>query len=96
MRAPSEEQVVANKVGTTIDVGSLELAAARSAMVVVGIMVSPEEQRTRKVHMAVLASSDRLFSSCRASMALMPKGVAALPNPRMLAPMASSIAPIAG
>jgi len=50
----------------------------------------------RYVHMALVAVPGRGLSVSRCRMAFKPSGVAALPRPRMLAAMLSSIAPIAG
>lgn len=84
------------KVAPTISAGLTEPAADRRAMIVAGTKVNPVVHRARSVHIAGEAVSLFGLSFCSSCMALMPKGVTALPKPSMLALTVMTIAPIAG
>ena len=87
---------VAANVVPTISVGSAELKFMRIAMTVVGISVTLDVFRASNVHIAGEAVSLSGFSFCNSCIALMPMGVAALPNPNMLALKLDIIYPNAG
>ena len=90
------EQMVAKRVVGKMAAGSLEPAAARSAMMPVGRMVTLEVLIARNKTMALVAVPLCWFSVSSSCMARMPKGVAALPRPRTLADMFRIMAPMAG
>ena len=87
---------VAKIVVGTIPAGSSEPAVARNATTLVGSNVSPAVLMARNSTIALEAVPLTGFSLFSSSMALMPKGVAALPSPSRLADMFMIIAPIAG
>ena len=87
---------VAIMQGTNISVAFLAPAPARIAMIDTGIRVSPEACRQRNMICALEALSLLGLSSCKLSMALMPKGVAALSRPIRLAEKFITMWPVAG
>ena len=94
--AATVEHMVAKRVVGRIPAGSTESAAARSAITPVGSRVTLEVFMARNMTMesvAVPGCGLSLSSSC---MALIPKGVAALPRPSALADIFKIIAPMAG
>ncbi len=94
--ATAVEQMVANSVVGTMPAGSLEPAAARSAMTPVGSSVTLEVLIARNSAMALVAVPLCGLSVSSSCMARMPNGVAALPRPSTLAEMLRIIAPMAG
>src|SRR5690606_22519585 len=90
------EQNVAIRVGMKILVGSTEPNIARSAIIEIGIMVSPEAFSTKNIICASDAVSLSGLISCNSLIALSPNGVAALSSPRMLALKFMMIDPVAG
>jgi hypothetical protein len=95
MMAANVEKLVAIRVGAMTFAGSCDPAAARKAITVMGMMVREEVVRATNVHMASVAVPGSWFSSSSFSIALIPKGVAALPIPKMFAEMLRMMAPIA-
>ena len=95
MMAANVERLVAIRVDAIIFGGSWDPAAARKAITVMGMMVREEVVKATNVHIASVAVPGSLFSSFSFSIALIPKGVAALPMPKMLAVMLIMMAPIA-
>src|SRR5262245_51331895 len=77
-------------------VGFVEPAAANTPIIVAGMSWTPEVVNARNVTMGFVAVSLSSLSACISSMALMPRGVAALFRPSTLAAMATTIAPAAG
>ena len=71
-------------------------AVARNAIAVAGINVMPAVLIARNVHIAFVAVPFSLFNVSNSSIAFKPNGVAALPNPRILAEIFITIEPIAG
>ena len=95
--ATQVEQSVANRVGSQMAKGASEPAAARRATVPVGAMSTMEEVlMARNSAMALVAEPRRVFRRSSSAMALMPKGVAALPRPSILAAKFMIMAPMAG
>ena len=91
------EQVVAIRVGIQMASGALEPAAARTAMVPVGgNSVMAEVLIARNRIIGLLATPGRAFKRSSSAIAFRPKGVAALPSPRMLEAMFITMAPMAG
>src|SRR5665647_2822563 len=90
-------QLVAKMQAPTISVGFDEENDSLIPIIVAGIKVMQEVLRAMKVHMASDAScwTPRL-SCCNSCMAFIPKGVAALPKPNILALRFRIIAPMAG
>lgn len=84
------------RVGPTILVGSADPWAARMAITVLGMSVTPAVLKAKKVHMASLASSPWGWSERISFIARSPRGVAALPSPNMFALRAIKMDPIAG
>ncbi len=82
--------------GIKISVGWADLNATRSAIIMVGINVSPEACRHKNISCALVALLLSGFSSCRLSMAFIPNGVAALSSPNRLAEKFITICPIDG
>jgi len=76
--------------------GSALPADALNAIAVAGISVIPAVFIAKKVHIEFVAVPFSGFSLSSSSIALRPKGVAALPNPRKFAEIFIIIAPIAG
>jgi hypothetical protein len=87
---------LANQVGTKIPVASSDPAAARSPMTPEGRTASPAVLMARNNTIAFVAVPFSPLSLSSSSIALMPKGVAALPRPSMLLAMFMIIALIAG
>src|SRR5665648_1167724 len=79
-----------------ISVGLTEPALRRTAITVAGMIVIQEVFKARNVIMAGLAVSGVAFSFWSSCIAFSPKGVAALPNPSMLALKFIIMAPSAG
>ena len=71
-------------------------AVARKAIAVAGINVIPAVLIARNVHIALVAVPLSLFKVSSSSIAFKPNGVAAFPNPSILADMFITIEPIAG
>src|SRR5207302_1370335 len=94
--ATRKAEKVAPRQGRMIPAGSVEWAAARSAITVVGTSCNAAVLMARKSTCALVAVPGVGFNFSSSSMALMPKGVAAFPRPSMLAAMFSSIAEMAG
>ena len=90
------EQMVANRVVGTIPAGSVDPAAARSAMTPVGSNVTDDVLIARNRAMALVAVPLWGLSSSNCCMARMPNGVAALPRPSALADMLRIIEPMDG
>src|SRR5665648_651416 len=92
--------VIAHPVATIvvpiISVGLREPACIRTAITVAGISVIQEVFKARKVIIAGLATSGVEFSFWSSCIAFSPKGVAALPKPKILALKFIIIAPSAG
>ncbi len=89
-------KTLATSVGTKIDSGAADPAAARIAITPVGSTATPDVLIARKSTIAFVAVPGCLLSVSSSCIALMPNGVAALPRPSTLAPMFMTIAPIAG
>src|SRR5256714_1823877 len=89
-------QAVDASVGSRMPAGSLECAAARSAMTVVGTNWRLAVLMATNSACALVAVPGLGFSFSSSSIALIPKGVAAFPSPSMLAAMLRSIAEMAG
>lgn len=89
--AAAVEQAVAAMVVPTISVGAAESYFMRMAIIVVGIKVKPDVLRASKVIIERLAESLPSFKAFNCSIALIPIGVAAFPNPKMLATMFDKI-----
>ncbi len=87
---------VDRNVTTTVAAGLVEPAAIRAAMMLVGTKVIQHVLRARNVHMAEVASSGFGFNCCNCCIALRPNGVAALPNPNILADKFNKTEPAAG
>ena len=87
---------VAHSDEKTISVGFIEPAAASKAIAVVGISWIDEVLIASKVHIACVAITGLGLRPCKLSIALIPKGVAALLSPSMLAVILRDIWPIAG
>ena len=94
--AAAVDIVVAIIVGPIISVGFLAPAADNMAMVEAGIRVTEDVFMAKKVTIASVAVSFFLLSFCSSSMAFRPKGVAALPKPKILAEIFIIMAPMAG
>lgn len=94
--APMVEQVVAKMVHTIISIGFLDPTAIRRLMTNAGKRVILDVFKASRVHMALLAVSWLALSRFSSCMALIPRGVAALPIPKIDAPKLSMIAPEAG
>ena len=95
--APSVEQIVAISVGIQIAKGSAEPAAARTATVPVGgSSVMAEVLMARKSTIGFEATPFTGFSLSSSAMAFRPKGVAALPSPKMFEAKFITIALMAG
>ena len=90
------EKTVANNVVGRIPAGSVEPAAARSAITPVGNNVTLDVLIARNKAIAFDAVPLHGFSLSSSCMARMPNGVAALPRPRAFADIFRIIAPIAG
>jgi hypothetical protein len=90
------EQNVAINVGIKMLVGLTDPSIARSAIIEMGIMVSPEALSTKNMICAFDAVSLSGFISCSSFIALRPRGVAALSSPRILALKFMMIEPVAG
>src|SRR6187431_1329670 len=94
--------IVATKVaiiqGTKISVGFADggLTAALAAMIETGINVNPAAWRHINITCAFVALLLSGFNSCKLSIALIPKGVAALSSPSMLAEKFIIMCPIDG
>ena len=65
-------------------------------MILTGMRVRPLVLSTRNIIIGLVAVSFLGFSSCNCSIALSPKGVAALSSPSMLAAMFMKILPVTG
>ncbi len=90
-------QVVAKRVGAQIEKGDCDPVATRTAMVPRGgSSVIEVALIARKSAIASVATPLCWFSLSSSTMALRPKGVAALPRPRMFAAKFITIAVIAG
>ena len=87
---------VAMSVGTNISVGFLELIVTLCAMMLTGIMVSPDAFSTINMICELEAVSFTGFTSCRLFMAFKLKGVAALSSPSILAEKLIIMWPMAG
>ena len=93
---------VATKQGRKISVGFAALlpliptVAARTAITLVGINANPAACKHKNIICALLALVLSGFNSCKLSIALIPKGVAALSNPSILALKFIIICPLAG
>src|SRR5678815_3541444 len=72
------------------------LTAALAAMMVTGISVSPAACKHKNITCALDALSFDGFNSCKLCIAFIPKGVAALSNPKRLAEKFKTMCPIAG
>ena len=79
------EKNVASKMGIKISVGCAAPIWARYTRIDIGMSVSPLVFSTRNIIIGLLAVSFFWFRSCNCSIALRPKGVAALSRPNMLA-----------
>ena len=90
------EQPVATRVVGKMAAGSTEPWRARRPMIPVGNNANPLVLMARNNTMALVAVPCCLLSLFNSAIALMPKGVAALPNPKALAAKFITIAPIAG
>ena len=90
------EITVANNVVGRIPAGSVDPAAARSAITPVGNSVTLDVLIARNNAIEFVAVPLQGFSLSNSCIARMPKGVAALPNPRAFADMFMIIAPMAG
>ncbi len=82
--------------GIKIEVGLAAFNDARMAIMLTGINVSPEACRHKNMICELEAVSLLGFSSCKLSIALIPKGVAALSSPKRLAEKFITMCPIAG
>jgi len=96
MSAVTVETVVANIVVKMIIEGTCELWAALRLIIVAGIRVRLEVFKASKVHIAGDAEILLLFRSCRSFIAIIPRGVAELPSPSILALKFNKIDPDAG
>ncbi len=76
--------------------GSAAPICARTVKMVAGMTVTADVLMTRKRIISSLAVCLSGFSSCSSSMALRPRGVAALSSPSMLAAMFMTMLPVAG
>ena len=90
------EPMVANNVVGKMAAGSVEPAAARRAITPVGNRVTLDVLMAKNNAMASVAVPRCGFSLSSSCMARMPKGVAALPSPSILAERFRIIAPMAG
>ena len=81
-KVPTNEVMIQGK---TTSAGLLAFSAARYPMMEVGIRVRPAAWRHINIIWASLALLLSVLSSCRLSIALRPKGVAAESNPNRLA-----------
>lgn len=90
------EQIVAKTAGIIISDGLLELYDVLRARTVVGIIVTPAVFKTKNVIMGVEATFLSGFIFCNSLIAFKPNGVAALPNPSILAAILEAIYPKAG
>lgn len=79
--------------GTIISNGADELNDALNVRRVVGIRVTDAVFITTNIHISSDAVSDRLFCASNFSIAEIPRGVAALDNPKRFAVMLIDIAP---
>ncbi len=82
--------------GIKISVGLGALTAALAAIIVTGINVNPEACKHKNMIWALDASDFEVFNSCKLSIALIPKGVAALSRFNRLAEKFITIWPTAG
>src|SRR5690242_5533387 len=82
--------------GIKIEVGLAAFREARIAIMLTGISVNPEACKHKNMICEFEAVSLFGLSSCRLSIALMPKGVAALSRPKRLAEKFITICPMAG
>ncbi len=90
------EQSVARKAVPMMAVGSRAPAAAMNATVLAGTNWIELVLMARKVHIAFEATPGRGLSDSKSCIARSPSGVAALPNPSILAAMFISMEPMAG
>ena len=79
-----------------MSVGCAAPICALYTMMLTGISVSPLVFSTRNIIMGFVAVSFFGFSCCSCSMALRPRGVAALSRPSMLAAMFMKMEPVTG
>lgn len=96
MMAKIPEMSVAKIVGPTISVGAFASYVILTAITVVGMRVMLEVFTAKNVIIERLASDRFWFSDFICSIALMPSGVAAFPNPKKLAIKFDKMYPIAG
>ena len=82
--------------GMNMSVGSAAPRPERYAIIVTGIKVRPEACNAKNINCALLATFLLGLSSCRLSMALRPKGVAALSRLSRFAEKFIIICPVAG
>src|SRR5688572_19669899 len=87
---------VAISMGINISVGYFEFNVALCAMMLTGIIVSPDALSTMNMICELEAVSFIGFSSCRLFMAFKLNGVAALSRPSILAEKLIIICPMAG
>src|SRR5437868_5024197 len=87
---------VAATVGAMIAVGTVDPAAASTPIIVAGTSCTPEVVTAMNVTIALVATSLSGFNVCSSSIALIPRGVAALLSPSTLAARARTTAPAAG
>ena len=93
IKAATVEQLVARMVGMKI---WLDTPPIKATTVAGRMNCTLEVLMARNITMALVAVFLSGLSSCNSSIAFRPSGVAALPNPSMLADMLSTMEPIAG
>src|SRR5690348_6159058 len=94
-----EAMVAANVAimhGIKISVGFGVFSEALMAIMLTGINVRPDACKHKNIICALEAVSFLGFISCRLSIALIPKGVAALSRPKRLAEKFITMCPMAG